>query len=117
LVVPFYYAGLITNIDMVKSMPEHHSILGLGISFPFLLILGVNGIVPSLISSSVLLFLLSLYLFRKLKIKHIKLTLKQLWNESKGLLVFGIPLMLSTLSSLLATYIIKIYICQFKIST
>lgn len=29
--VPFYYAGLITNFDMVKSMPEHHSMLGLGV--------------------------------------------------------------------------------------
>ena len=30
-VIPFYGAGLITNFDMVKSMPEHHSMLGLGI--------------------------------------------------------------------------------------
>ncbi len=28
--VPFYYTGLITDVDMVKSMPEHHSMLGLG---------------------------------------------------------------------------------------
>ena len=30
LVIPLYLSGIITNIDMVKSMPEHHSILGLG---------------------------------------------------------------------------------------
>ena len=30
-VIPFYVAGLITNFDMVKSMPAHHAILGLGI--------------------------------------------------------------------------------------
>ncbi len=29
--VPFYYAGLITDFEMVRSMPEHHSILGLGV--------------------------------------------------------------------------------------
>lgn len=29
--IPFYFAGIITNFEMVKSMPEHHSILGLGI--------------------------------------------------------------------------------------
>lgn len=28
--IPFYYGGLITNFEMVKSMPEHHSMLGLG---------------------------------------------------------------------------------------
>ncbi len=31
IVIPFYTAGIITNFDMVKSMPEHHSILGMGI--------------------------------------------------------------------------------------
>jgi len=31
LVIPFYYAGLITNIDMVKSMPTHHGMTGFGI--------------------------------------------------------------------------------------
>jgi len=30
-VIPFYAAGLITNFDMVKSMPAHHAILGLGV--------------------------------------------------------------------------------------
>lgn len=29
--VPFYYKGLITNFEMVRSMPEHHSMLGMGI--------------------------------------------------------------------------------------
>src|SRR3989344_2082003 len=31
IAVPLYYAGMITNVDMVKSMPDHHSILGLGV--------------------------------------------------------------------------------------
>jgi hypothetical protein len=30
-VIPFYAAGLITAFDMVKSMPAHHAILGLGV--------------------------------------------------------------------------------------
>ena len=31
LAVPFYSAGVITDFDMVKSMPEHHAMLGMGI--------------------------------------------------------------------------------------
>ncbi len=31
LAVPLYTAGIITNFEMVKSMPEHHSMLGMGI--------------------------------------------------------------------------------------
>jgi|SRR3989344_1188630 len=46
--IPFYYAGLITNFDMVKSMPEHHSMLGLGIlgidKLLFGMILGSLGV-------------------------------------------------------------------------
>ena len=30
LAVPFYFADIITNFEMVRSMPEHHSILGMG---------------------------------------------------------------------------------------
>jgi len=30
-VIPFYYSGLITGFAIVKTSPEHHSILGLGI--------------------------------------------------------------------------------------
>ncbi len=29
--VPFYSVGLITSFEMVKSMPEHHAMLGLGV--------------------------------------------------------------------------------------
>lgn len=31
VVIPLYYAGLITDFEMVKSMPEHHSMLGFGV--------------------------------------------------------------------------------------
>ena len=31
IVVPFYYKGMITDFEMVKSMPEHHGMTGLGI--------------------------------------------------------------------------------------
>lgn len=31
LAVPLYSAGIITDFEMVKSMPEHHSMLGMGI--------------------------------------------------------------------------------------
>ncbi len=30
-VIPFYSVGLITNFEMVKSMPEHHAMLGMGV--------------------------------------------------------------------------------------
>ena len=40
-VVPFYYAGLITNFEMVRSMPEHHSILGFGVFGIDKLLLGI----------------------------------------------------------------------------
>ena len=31
IAVPLYYVGTITNFNMVRSMPDHHSMLGLGV--------------------------------------------------------------------------------------
>lgn len=31
IAIPLYYAGIITNFEMVKSMPEMHAMLGLGV--------------------------------------------------------------------------------------
>ncbi|MBS3155471.1 hypothetical protein J4404_03155 [Candidatus Woesearchaeota archaeon] len=31
IAIPLYYAGVITNFDMVRSMPDHHSMFGLGV--------------------------------------------------------------------------------------
>lgn len=42
---PFYYTGLITNVEMVKSMPEHHAILGLGV-------LGIDKLLAGMIIGS-----------------------------------------------------------------
>ncbi len=46
--VPFYYASVITNFEMVKSMPEHHAVFGLGVfgidKILFGMILGTLGV-------------------------------------------------------------------------
>ena len=44
--IPFYVAGIITNFDMVKSMPEVHSMLGLGI-------FGIDKLLFGMIVSSI----------------------------------------------------------------
>ena len=49
-VVPFYIGGLITSFSMVRSMPEHHSMLGLGV-------LGIDKLLIGIIVGSVLSYL------------------------------------------------------------
>jgi len=46
LVVPLYYAGIIVNADMVKSMPDHHAILGLGV-------LGIDKLLTGIIIGTI----------------------------------------------------------------
>lgn len=43
--IPFYFSGLITNFSMVKSMPDHHSIWGLGV-------LGIDSLLFGMIIGS-----------------------------------------------------------------
>jgi len=50
-VIPFYYAGLITDFEMVRSMPEHHSILGLGV-------LGLDKLLIGAIVGSIMTYLI-----------------------------------------------------------
>src|SRR3989338_1072522 len=61
-VVPFYYAGLITDFDMVRSMPEHHSIFGLGV-------LGIDKLLIGTIIGSIVTYLAvyATYVVKKMK--------------------------------------------------
>ena len=49
LAVPLYTGGVITNFAMVKSMPEYHSILGMGIY-------GIDALLFGMIAGSVVIW-------------------------------------------------------------
>lgn len=86
--------------------------IGLVISVPMYYLWGINGIVPSLILSAFLLFLLSHYYVRKVKIDYSKQTIKETINIGKGTLYLGIMMSVSSMAAYLFEVCIKSYISK-----
>jgi O-antigen/teichoic acid export membrane protein len=86
------------------------SIIGLFISLPLYYYFGINGIVPALIISSVSSFFLAWYYANKVIIVKIKVSPKEALIGGKEMLKMGFMLSLSSLITLGASYLIRIYI-------
>lgn len=86
------------------------SFCGLLISVPFYWLLGVNGIVPTLILNAIVTFLLSWYYSRRIKLYKPLVTFKQTFREGKNMLMMGIALSFSSVMVYVVNYIVQIYI-------
>lgn len=86
------------------------SIAGLLISLPLYYFFGINGIVPALITISVLSFLFTWYFASKIKLEKVKVKIKEIFFEGKEMLKMGFVLSLSGLITVGSSYIIRIYI-------
>ncbi len=86
------------------------SSIGLCITIPIYYIWGINGIVPVLISSSIISLIVSYYFAKKIKIKNIFVSRQTTFNEGKSMLGMGLALSVSGFLTILEAYIIRIYI-------
>ena len=86
------------------------SLIGLLISAPLYYIKGIDGIVPAIIITSITSFLVAWYFGDKVKIANVKVTRQETIFEGKGMLKMGFMLSLSSLITVGASYIVRIYI-------
>ena len=86
------------------------SALGLIITVPLYYRFGMDGIVPSIIFSSVISFLLSWYFAKKVKIEHVKVSRIRTLAEGKDMLTMGFMISMSGLISMGASYLVSIFI-------
>jgi len=84
--------------------------LGLLASIPVYYYLGVEGIVPAMIITSVLGFLVAYYFTRKVHTKPIDVTFKETKKKGKGMLAMGFMLSISGIMVLGVSYVIRIFI-------
>lgn len=77
---------------------------------PLYYYLGVKGIVPVIILTSVFTFIFSWYFTRQYHIKSDKITIKALFAEGKQMMKLGFVLSLGSLATLLTIYLIQIFI-------
>ncbi len=81
--------------------------LGLIISVPLFYFWGVDGIVPSLIISSISTYLLSWHFAHKVKLERVKISLKQTFREGRGMLEMGIAMSVSNVLVTLCAYVLR----------
>ena len=81
--------------------------LGLIISVPLFYFWGVDGIVPSLIISSISTYLLSWYFAHKVKLERVKISLKETFREGRGMLGMGIAMSVSNVLITLCAYVLR----------
>jgi O-antigen/teichoic acid export membrane protein len=86
------------------------SFLGLIINIPIYYFYGVDGIIPALVIASLISFLISWYFSKKIKIKKLKVSYKQIFLEGKGMLKMGFLISLNGLFVVGSTYILQIFI-------
>lgn len=88
------------------------SILGLIITVPLYYRLGIDGIVPGIIITSVISLLLSFFFSKKIPIAPIKVSKVRTLAESKSMLTMGFMISLSGLIAIGASYIVRIFISR-----
>lgn len=86
------------------------SVVGLIISIPVYFIYGINGIIPSLVLASIITFLVSWFYYNKLKIKPMRIPLKDIFFEGKNMASLGFVINFTTLMALGFTFLIRVYI-------
>ena len=71
---------------------------------------GINGIVPAIISISILTYFFSWFFSKKQIVKHPKLSLKDTLNQGKSMVKLGFVLSLGSLATIITIYGIQIFI-------
>lgn len=86
------------------------SVLGLFTTIPLYYFFGIDGIVPGIIVTAVTALLLTWYFGRKLNVKPMRVSRLRILAEGKGMLKMGFMISLSSLITLGASYIVRIFI-------
>ena len=84
--------------------------LGLLVSVPLYYLLGIKGIVPTLILTSISSLLLSWYFSRKVEIVKVKITNKEALQDGKVMLRMGVAMSVSSILTLLFSYLLRGFI-------
>ena len=82
-------------------------------AFVFYYYFGINGIVPSIIFTSISVFLSSSFFFKKLKIKPIRISLKSAITEGGPMIKLGLVMVLASIVGSIVKNFLNIFITNF----
>jgi Membrane protein involved in the export of O-antigen and teichoic acid len=101
--------GMRKYADMAKANVSGNTI-GLFFTVPLYYLWGLDAIVPVLVITSVISFVLSYYYSNKVRIEKVEITARSLKTEGKGMLKMGFFISLQGLLSVGASYLVRIFI-------
>lgn len=104
----------LSKIHFLAKANLYGSLLGLLISLPLYYFFKFDGIVPSIIFSSMAAMLITFYFGKKINIGTVKLTNKEVIKEGKHLIIFGFSLSLIGLLTTLSSYLVQVFISNYK---
>lgn len=84
--------------------------LGLVVSVPLYYVLGVNGVIPTLILNSLCALVISWLYSRRIKLPVVKVTPKESFQQGKQMLVMGVSMSITTILTTAVAYVIKSFI-------
>ena len=100
------------KLQFLAKANLYGSFVGLFITVPLYYKLGVNGIVPVIIFTSLSALFFSWYFARKVRIRSLKVTKATTITEGKDMLVMGFAISLSGLVTVASAYLLRIYISR-----
>lgn len=89
------------------------SVLGLLVGIPFIFLLGTDGIVPSIVATSLTTYLLSVYFRKKMAIRTYAIPWKQAFKEGKEMAKLGIALSVTALLTTAVTFAVPAFIAAY----
>lgn len=98
------------KLKILAKANFYGNLIGLLFSIPLYYFYRIDAIVPTIIVTAVSSLLVSFYYSKKIKIEKTAISNAQLIIEGKSIIKLGIMLTLSGLLTLLASYIIQIYV-------
>jgi O-antigen/teichoic acid export membrane protein len=99
------------KVDLLAKSSIIGSILGLIFSIPLFYYFGIQGIVPSIVGSSIFTLVLTWYFAKKIRIEEkVEVGLKEVFHSGREMLSFGFLISLSGIFNLFFSYLIRIYI-------
>ncbi|RTZ00898.1 O-antigen translocase [Flavobacterium sp. RSP49] len=96
------------KINFIIKSGFYGTLAGVIVSIPFYYFLGVDGIVPTMIITALISFILSGYYYSKIPKIKIQISNKEVWREGKQMMKLGIMLIFSILIGILVRYLISV---------
>jgi O-antigen/teichoic acid export membrane protein len=98
------------KLKILAKVNFYGNLIGLFFSIPLYYYYKIDAILPSIVVVSVSSVLVSFYYSRKIEIEKVNIPNSQLFVEGKSIIKLGVLLTLSSLLTLLSSYIIQIYV-------